>query len=123
MMKGQLSLEFMLYVIFSVLAISGALLIYMHKAVHLDSTIQTSYLEGFVGVVNSNIGYSKSEFTAFVPKTICKSLINGSMLYFNKLVFSFNSNMKIDQSVCNDSGSVERLVLLNRYNGTYELGV
>lgn len=122
MMKGQMSLEFMFYVVFSVLAISGALMIYIHKAPHVNSTIETSYLESFVSVVNSNIGYSKSEFTVFVPKAICKSSINGTVLYFDKSVFSFNSNMKMDSSVCVNSGGIERLVLLNRYNGTYELG-
>ncbi len=123
MMKGQLSFEFMFYVVFSILAITGALVVYTQKTTQLDSMMQRSYLEGFVSVINSNIGYSKSEFTVFVPKVICKSLVDGSAMHFDGLIFNFNSNIKMDQEICSNSGGMEKLVLLNLYNGTYELGV
>ncbi len=119
-MRGQLSLEFMLYIAVGVLALSGMLYVYMQSSAWMRSDMQASYMEEFVAAVNSNMGYSRSEFSIFVPAGLCDSASNATSITAGTALH-FDAGVEISDNVCRIDGSVGNLTMTRLQNGTYEV--
>ncbi len=121
MVTGQLSLEFLIYASLSIIAISGALLIYVRYSNAVSERIGIAYVEGFASAINSRIGYYSSEFSAYVPASICNSIVNNSIRY-DSSNFKIGANVVLDGYVCNNTGRIVEMSMNYIGNGTYVIG-
>lgn len=119
-MRGQLSLEFMMYIVVGTLALSGMLYVYTQKSGWMRSSMQTSYMEDFIAEVNSNVGYSMAKFSTFVPEGLCGAYPDGSSIVEGGPMH-LDSGVVISNSVCDAEGRVSNITMTRFRNGTYEI--
>jgi len=121
-MKAQLSFEFLLYTIVSGISLAVTLGIFLH-AQGMESDMGTrSYIEELVALINANMAYGSSGFSAYVPRALCNATVAGVYLNTAFGSFALSNPLNIEGNVlCPSSSGVEQVKMTYAYNGTYAL--
>ncbi|HUY70394.1 MAG TPA: hypothetical protein VMV00_02395 [Candidatus Baltobacteraceae bacterium] len=120
--RAQLSVEFMVYA-----ALATASLVVSLKLFSMGTAVQggvagSAYAEELAAAIDSNMGYTSSIFSAYVPASICNATLGNGTIGIAGETIALVSNLTIEgSSVCMNSGRVERLLLYRVSNGTYAL--
>jgi hypothetical protein len=123
-MKLQLSLEFLIYVVIS--GISLAVMLGMFVSAQSSSGAITSgtYLEEFVALINANMAYRTSSFSAYVPRALCGATVVGTSLAVNSIPFELGGRLEIeDDALCKGAGGIAHFRMEEQYNGSFRLYV
>ena len=120
--KAQLSLEFLLYTVVSGISLAVTLGVFLH-AQGAESGIGTrSYIEELVASINAGMAYSGSEFSAYVPKSLCNATVAGGRLNTASGSFALDGPLEIEgNALCPSASGIERIRMIYAYNGTYTL--
>lgn len=88
------------------------------------TTADNAYAEELAAVINSNVGYSSSEFSAYVPKSICNATFANGTMTIGGYSIALASELTIASgAICGQSGGPERLLMYRASNGSYALTV
>jgi hypothetical protein len=117
-MSGQISLEFILYTVFAVIALAGILFVYRAGLPTINKSEGIDYIGELVSSLNSRMGSMYAQFTAYVPKAICNTTINGGYAEVYGERFAVDGNIVLSNAICDGSGSVQ-LVVMSYTNGNY----
>ncbi|MDE1810647.1 MAG: hypothetical protein KGH66_01220 [Candidatus Micrarchaeota archaeon] len=120
--KGQLSIEFMIYVAMATASLVVSLRLFTIGTAAQGVSIGNAYSEELAAAIDANMGYSSSAFSAYVPRSICNATIGDGYIRIGGSLLELDSNLTMaDGSVCRNSGGVERLLLYRVSNDTFEL--
>ncbi|EET90074.1 MAG: hypothetical protein LVQ97_00450 [Candidatus Micrarchaeales archaeon] len=119
--RAQISIEFMVYMAVALSSLAAAVYAYSAYSSRYSSEAGQAYLNSLFAKLDYHMQYPDSVFSAYVPKSICTAVANGSSIAIGKSVFRPDYNLEISSSVCAGSGSTEELNLSYDYNGTYTL--
>ncbi|MCL5100318.1 MAG: hypothetical protein M1158_04375 [Candidatus Marsarchaeota archaeon] len=117
--RAQASFEFMLYTAASVLALAAVLPLASHAYGPVAKAYSGMDYGQLAAAINSNMQYSSSNFTAYVPGGLCGG-------HATMLASSLGGSLELDAPVefsarvCASSGLAE-LSMAYAYNGTYVL--
>ncbi|MGC8648766.1 MAG: hypothetical protein ACP5UN_00915 [Candidatus Micrarchaeia archaeon] len=120
--KAQLSFEFMLYLLISVIALAGviSMFIYSKSAIQIEST--KIFLQQFVSDVNLHTNFYDSSFNVYIPSKACAAKFSYNKLIYNNISFIFNSNISMNWSVlCKENSSILNITL-NKIGNNFVLG-
>ncbi|MGC8586102.1 MAG: hypothetical protein ACP5K5_00965 [Candidatus Micrarchaeia archaeon] len=121
-MKGQLSFEYMIYIVAGLASMSMALAGGSLAINAISQRIDAAYMGSLASEINSNMAYSKSTFTAYIPKCICNASLNSTSIAIGNTVYGLSGEVEFG-NLCKYSGSIRTIELRRLYNGTYSLGV
>ncbi len=119
--RAQLSIEFMVYAALATASLVVSLRLFTLGTAAQGSVAGKAYAEELVAAINSNMGYSSSTFSAYVPSAICIATVGNGSISIGGESIALVSNLVIQSSVCSGSGKVERLLIYRASNDTYEL--
>ena len=123
-MKLQLSLEFLIYAVISGVALAAMLAMFVGAQGSGSAMASETYVEEFVALVNANMAYRTSSFSAYLPKALCGATASGSSLIVGSRQFELSGLLEIDGNVlCDGAGGIARLRMEEQYNGTFRLYV
>ncbi|MEM0202266.1 MAG: hypothetical protein QXR73_03755 [Candidatus Micrarchaeaceae archaeon] len=122
-MRAQLSLEFMVY-----MAAGGASLALVLAAAGaslngIGSIDTASYISALVSEINSNMAYSRSVFSAYIPTGICNAIVNSTSITYERKSYYFADYLSFDNSICSYAGALRTFAISETGNGSYVLKV
>ncbi len=118
-----MSVEFMIYIAISVSSLAAGALLFERGSADMRAREGSAYIEGFVAAVNSNMGYTQSYITVFVPNQICDAVVGPTGLVYGNATYGFDGNVSLDMaSICKYGGGIARLHMERMYNGTLAVG-
>jgi hypothetical protein len=122
-MRGQLSLEFMLYLAATGASLVFSLAIFGGAQTKLGPQISQVELYALVSAINARFGYQQSSFYAFVPAAFCGAEFNSSVIVYDDVSYQFYAPLIVADGICANSGiGGSRLLSMTQYlNGTYLL--
>ncbi len=115
-LRGQTSLEFVIYLAVSVASLVLSVPLFIEYYSGLVASGASSWFAGFAGMLEAATSAQSASFGAFVPKDVCEPGVLQASAHVYLLGMP---SMAFNDSLCRASGSfavvdVERLV-----NGTY----
>ncbi len=117
-MRGQVSLEFILYTVFATAALAGILYVYKAGFPAMSRQEGIDYVGELINEVNSRMGSTYAQFTAYVPKAVCNTTINGGYADIYGKRFVVDGNVSLSGALC-DGGGFIQAVRMSYTNGSY----
>lgn len=122
--RAQLSVEFMVYAALATASLVVSLRLFSIGTAVQGAAAERAYAEELAAAINSNMAYTSSVFSAYVPHSICNATLGNGSIGISGERIALVSNLSLQgASVCKGSGGVERLLLYRRSNYTYALEV
>lgn len=107
-LRAQLSIEFLVYLSLSVVALSFILMIYDKSIAYIDYYKNSYDIRDLIELFNSlnpNIDHEYS----YVPSIVCKVKINSNYLSYGNVIYKVNKYVVLSKSICENSGNFENL--------------
>jgi hypothetical protein len=120
-MRGQLSLEFLLYLAATGASLVFSLAVFEGAQGRLAPQIAQAELYALVSAVNARVGYQHSAFYAFVPSAFCKSAATTGGIVYGNVTYGFGAPIIVANEVCAGGAGSEHLDMTQYLNGTYLL--
>ncbi len=121
-MKAQLSFEYMIYIVAGLASMAMALAGGSLAMNAISQRINAAYMGSLVSEIDSNMAYSESTFTAYIPKCICNASLNSTSIIMGNTIYELSGAVEFG-NLCKYSGSIRTIELRRLYNGTYSLAV
>ena len=122
-MRSQASLEIIIYLVIAVAALAASIYAYESLRAKMAFEINREYMMDLVSLINSNMEYQKSDFSAFVPQYICNSTFDGRYIKNSYGTFGLYNPVSLSNFTCVASGRYSTLTLSYEMNGTFRLGM
>ena len=124
MARAQLSVEFMVYAAMAIVSLVVSLKVFSIGTSVQGITADNAYAEELAAAINSNMGYSSSAFSAYVPRSICNATFANGTMTIGGYSIGLASDLTImSGAICWGSGGPERLLMYRASNGSYALAV
>lgn len=118
-LKGQLSLEFLVYTAIVAAGLVSALAAFSKGSIALGTAGRQAYAQGLISAVASDGGYGGT-FDVFVPSQLCNySYISGPA--FRNYSMESGISIIVDPAACANLNPTGRMEVFMLPNGTYLL--